>query len=154
MPTVRRYSRRLIKPEVNRSFGKSENDKIYNRTAWRKLSRVVKSNSPLCIQCLYNDEVKACDVTDHIIPVEKGGSFTDHRNLTTLCESCHNRKSAKEKKSGLYYCIEAITGMVPNPDDITLIKIFPIKLRTNEAFIYSSYNVDIGGGLRSDQFGN
>jgi len=150
MPTVRRHSRRLIKPEVNRSFGKGDNYKFYNSTRWRKLSKLLKSQSPLCVVCLFNNKVKPCSVTDHIIPVEHGGAMTDLQNLTTLCHSCHNKKSAKEKRKALYQAIDTPVGMVPNPNDKTLSKIFPHINQSNEKYIYSSFNVDIGGGVRSN----
>ena len=33
---------------------------------------------------------------DHITAIKDGGDRHDHSNLQTLCESCHNRKSAQE----------------------------------------------------------
>lgn len=34
---------------------------------------------------------------DHIVPIRKGGSRTDGRNLMTLCRTCHDIKTRLER---------------------------------------------------------
>lgn len=33
-----------------------------------------------------------------LVPINKGGAALDLRNLQSLCNSCHNRKSARERR--------------------------------------------------------
>jgi 5-methylcytosine-specific restriction endonuclease McrA len=36
-------------------------------------------------------------MVDHIKPINQGGSIWNKDNLQTLCNRCHNKKSAKDK---------------------------------------------------------
>jgi len=71
----------------------------YQSGRWKKLSRMVKNEEPLCRECLKNGRPEASKVADHIIPISEGGSEWDRDNLQGLCESCHNRKSAIESNT-------------------------------------------------------
>ncbi len=60
--------------------------------------RAIELNEePLCVECLKHNIVKPGRVRDHIKP-HKGdpGLFHDPRNRQTLCDDCHNRKTAIE----------------------------------------------------------
>ena len=81
------HSKRLAKP-----FAKRTQDKRYWSTLWRKLRKAWLKQSPVCVACGWT-----ANVVDHIRPVSQGGAFYDRNNLQSLCTSCHNRKSAKEK---------------------------------------------------------
>lgn len=71
--------------------------KKYNSQRWRKLSKWNLRNNPLCCECEEKGLFKPAKVTDHKHPVSKGGDFWDTNNFQSLCISCHNSKSAKEK---------------------------------------------------------
>ncbi|MDO7487031.1 HNH endonuclease signature motif containing protein [Peribacillus frigoritolerans] len=55
--------------------------------------------NPLCEHCLLMDKVTPMDVCDHIIELKDDWSLRlDISNLQSLCNSCHNKKTAKVKK--------------------------------------------------------
>lgn len=65
---------------------------------WQKERTAHLMRNPLCIECMKSDKITAAIVVDHIIP-HKGNMklFWDQSNWQSLCVSCHNSKSAKEK---------------------------------------------------------
>lgn len=74
-----------------------------NSKRWRKVRGIYKSSvGPICEACIYANEIgedsHICD-TDHIVPTELGGDYTDFRNLNRLCKYHHNKKSGKEAHS-------------------------------------------------------
>jgi 5-methylcytosine-specific restriction protein A len=78
------------------------NNKFYHTSEWRKLRAQYIRLNPLCAECERNDKLTDCTgkgagVVDHIQPIRLGGEALDINNLQTLCTSCHNIKSAKEK---------------------------------------------------------
>ena len=73
-------------------------DPFYDSPAWRKTSKKHLSLNPLCVSCVKKGKVTAAVHTDHIIPIEKGGSRLDPENLQGLCLKHHSSKSAKERK--------------------------------------------------------
>lgn len=66
-------------------------------TRWQRLRRTFLARHPLCVMCLANGDVTPATVVDHIVP-HKGdqAKLWDIDNLQSLCEKCHNRKTAKE----------------------------------------------------------
>lgn len=74
----------------------------YNRNPWKRLRNNYIRMNPFCQVC-----GKPGDVVDHIIPVNPldpmitmnglYGEFLNEANLQTLCHSCHNSKTAKER---------------------------------------------------------
>jgi len=73
-------------------FAKRKQEERYWSSDWRKLRKVWIRENPICVKCEW-----PANVVDHIRPVTDGGGFYDINNLQSLCTSCHNRKSAKEK---------------------------------------------------------
>ncbi|KAA9357221.1 HNH endonuclease signature motif containing protein [Larkinella humicola] len=79
------------------------NRDIYGLSRWTKCSRMHRSKHPLCVECLKKGILTDCSpgkktgVTDHIQPINQGGDPWDPENWQTLCNSCHNAKSGKEK---------------------------------------------------------
>lgn len=72
--------------------------KFYQGTFWRKIrSAILRRDNHLCQECKRNKKVKEGNYVDHIKPRHLGGG-EDFDNLETLCASCHNTKSAKERK--------------------------------------------------------
>jgi 5-methylcytosine-specific restriction enzyme A len=76
----------------------NKNTEFYNSWPWRKKAKAHKIKFPLCAECLKKDLTVVGTVADHIIPINAGGAKLDDNNIQTLCESCHNRKSASESR--------------------------------------------------------
>ena len=72
---------------------------FYSSSRWTKMARQTKlRDGYLCQECLSNGLYVQGNIADHIIPVNQDwGKRWDMGNLQTLCASCHNEKSAKEK---------------------------------------------------------
>jgi 5-methylcytosine-specific restriction endonuclease McrA len=47
--------------------------------------------------CTSQGRTTPATVTDHITPVRLGGDFWDTRNYQSLCQACHQAKSAAER---------------------------------------------------------
>lgn len=64
---------------------------------WRKARSVWLTEHPTCVHCLRTGHLVPATVVDHITP-HKGdsGLFWDRGNWQSLCEPCHNRKTASE----------------------------------------------------------
>ena len=87
------------KPKYER--GKSaEYQKLYNYR-WDKYSKYRLTKYPLCANCLDNGITKAATCTDHI-RAHKGNVklFRDKSNHQSLCDTCHNKKTATEGAFG------------------------------------------------------
>lgn len=89
-------------PKNSDRWNNNENYSIYNSPRWRSLAHINKKYQPLCVQCKEVGLVTACKITDHIIPIQHGGAVWLQDNFQSLCESCHNTKSAAEKEYPLY----------------------------------------------------
>lgn len=99
MPIIQRPNRTRTETKQERKPSGTEEDiKRYNTTYWRKIRKQVLLNEPLCRQCAKMGRVTAATVVDHIARARIDSSqFLDLNNLQPLCDSCHNRKSAKER---------------------------------------------------------
>ena len=64
---------------------------------WKKVRRSYLRSNPLCVECQKMGIIKAARVVDHIKP-HKGDMdlFWDEGNWQSLCEPCHNKKTARE----------------------------------------------------------
>lgn len=64
---------------------------------WYLASRIYRRQYPLCAECLRHGITSAAYCVDHIRP-HKGNPqlFWDRANWQSLCEKCHNTKSASE----------------------------------------------------------
>ena len=97
MPNIKKSCRRPSiaerKPQEGR---KHSNTKFYQSTAWRKLRKVKLEQDPLCEECLKKGIHNPAKVADHIVSINQGGAALDIANLQSLCNTCHNKKSAKE----------------------------------------------------------
>jgi 5-methylcytosine-specific restriction protein A len=65
--------------------------------AWmRTRERILRRDNGLCCECRRGGKLKlACEV-DHITPLRRGGT-DDEANLQSLCVSCHEAKSLRER---------------------------------------------------------
>lgn len=116
MPKISKKTFNLWPLSRKRSeYNRPENAAFYNSARWRKISRYHRGDNPLCAECERNGRYTGGDVCDHIIPIIFGGHPTHGHNLQTLCHSCHNKKSAKEKKQPLYASILVDGYLLPVP---------------------------------------
>lgn len=79
------------KPKRQRRFFAS--DDFYNSTPWRKVSKIIRRERPICEFC----HSELSDVVDHFYErrMPHGEFYELHdSNLNALCHSCHNRKTA------------------------------------------------------------
>ena len=76
----------------------SDGKNIYHGYRWKKLRHAYAEKNPLCEHCLRYDILTPVAVVDHVHEIEDGGEPYDYDNLQSLCHSCHNRKSAQERK--------------------------------------------------------
>jgi 5-methylcytosine-specific restriction endonuclease McrA len=67
----------------------------YNTGAWRKLRAAKLVAAPLCEHCKARGVLVRANTVDHNTPIAKGGApFPALEGLTSLCERCHNEKTA------------------------------------------------------------
>ena len=98
MPTIKKRTKRPWIPEKKPHEGYGHhNTKFYQSTAWRKLREEKLRKNPICEQCIRIGLIIPAQVVDHIVPINKGGAALDIDNLQSLCNPCHNRKSAMDK---------------------------------------------------------
>lgn len=76
------------------------NAKFYNGYEWRKKrEQIKKRDGGLCQECLRSGRTATGRVVDHIKPIKDNYELRlDDSNLETLCDVCHNKKTAKENK--------------------------------------------------------
>ena len=65
---------------------------------WQKVRKIYLRRNPLCFECLKEGRIEPATVVDHIEP-HRGDNekFWNEDNFQSLCERCHNRKTAKGK---------------------------------------------------------
>ena len=63
-----------------------------NSTTWRKIRAHQLAIEPLCRICGGEGITKVANTVDHI----DGDSWNNKNNFQSLCEPCHNRKTALE----------------------------------------------------------
>lgn len=84
-------------PERKAFERENDNSDFYNSWPWRKAAKRFKQSNPICVKCDEVGIVTPVKVVDHIIPINRGGEKLNEANFQSLCESCHNKKSALEK---------------------------------------------------------
>ena len=73
----------------------------YNTAKWAKLRRVKLNEKPLCEICERRGQIVAAVAVDHFKPIKQGGHpFPELAGLLSLCERCHNEKTAAFDKQG------------------------------------------------------
>lgn len=77
-------------------WGRPEDQRIYKSARWRRVREIVLSEDPYCKECKRNGKRTPATIVDHIKPIREGGEVWDGDNLQGLCQSCHNKKTAKE----------------------------------------------------------
>jgi 5-methylcytosine-specific restriction enzyme A len=73
---------------------------FYNSTEWMKVRHAaLVRDKYLCVHCLKSNRITKADVVDHIIPITVDWSKRlSLDNLQSLCHTCHNRKTAEDKR--------------------------------------------------------
>ena len=74
----------------------AKNAAFYHSAEWKKVRDLQLMQHPICQECERLGRVTPATVVDHI---NEGGDRLDQRNLQSLCETCHNRKSAREGRA-------------------------------------------------------
>jgi len=83
--------------EGDRVQWEGKNLAFYQSPVWRNLARAKRQRNPICEGCYKEGRVTPGEMVDHIKPIQQGGDPLSWDNLQTLCNSCHGRKSQKEK---------------------------------------------------------
>ena len=96
MPKLPESKHRPWMPKKPKFYREIDNASFYNSKRWRSVRKYFIKKNPICISCKRKNIDKAAKVVDHILPITMGGSQVDLKNLQSLCESCHNSKSARE----------------------------------------------------------
>ena len=86
------------RPRRKENYRGSSSARGYDRR-WRKARLRHLQNEPLCRICKKTNRITEATVVDHIIP-HRGNQalFWDRENWQSLCETCHNRKTATEDR--------------------------------------------------------
>ena len=69
----------------------------YGQARWKKLSKYFRMKNPLCVLCQAEGIVQASEVTDHIVPINKGGDPWAWSNLQAVCRHHNLSKAGKSK---------------------------------------------------------
>jgi 5-methylcytosine-specific restriction enzyme A len=94
-----RFSWEVETPEKGTwARGETADIKFYQSSYWRKIrASILSRDNHLCQECKRQDKIKEGIYVDHIINKHHGGN-DDFENLEVLCASCHNTKTAKERR--------------------------------------------------------
>ena len=73
---------------------------FYKTKQWTKLRLyVLQRDHYLCVPCQKQQRITAATICDHIIPYEVDmAKGLDPSNLQSVCQPCHNRKTAEDKR--------------------------------------------------------
>lgn len=86
----------LCKKQTAKTYNQQSRNKdssaIYNTTRWRKVRIQQLLRNPLC-KC-----GKIATIADHVKELKDGGEPFSFDNLESMCISCHNTKTAREKR--------------------------------------------------------
>jgi len=96
MPNLPKSRQRPWIPKKPQHLREVDNASFYNSKRWRALRNYYIQTNPLCAQCKRDNKVTAAQCVDHVKAISIGGSMVDINNLQSLCNNCHNKKSARE----------------------------------------------------------
>ncbi|UYL94103.1 HNH endonuclease [Geobacillus phage vB_GthS_PK5.1] len=73
---------------------------FYHSREWERTRlAVLARDNFLCQECLKNKRITRAVIADHIVPLLVAwDKRLDMSNLQSLCQSCHNRKTAEDKR--------------------------------------------------------
>jgi 5-methylcytosine-specific restriction protein A len=83
---------------VTRSRDAAERQKLYATQRWRRLRLAHLKDNPLCVECDKQGLLVPAVVVDHAHghAGDWRDRFFDADELQSLCQTCHNSKSARE----------------------------------------------------------
>lgn len=94
----REYEKAIIN-EYSKRRGPSTPDSFYQSRSWIKYRDWYRKQHPLCEDCLKAGRGPIpMKIVDHIIEIKDGGERFDEENTRSLCQECHNRKTALKRK--------------------------------------------------------
>jgi 5-methylcytosine-specific restriction protein A len=70
---------------------------FYGCKRWRTTRQVILGRDPICTKCHKTASTVVHHVIDARIWIQQGNDFYHESNLVGICESCHNRISAKRQ---------------------------------------------------------
>lgn len=73
----------------------------YNTAQWQRLRKAKLYANPLCQPCEAAHRIEVANTVDHDVPISAGGpAFPPIDQLTSMCPSCHSRKTARGVEAG------------------------------------------------------
>ena len=96
MPILPKGKSRSWIPIYKPKTRQHDNSNFYHSKAWRMTRKFYIKANPLCEQCTRDNRTTGGQMVDHIKALSIGGDRFHQSNLQTLCNSCHNKKNAKE----------------------------------------------------------
>ncbi len=87
----------IKEPILNKMEERERSDELYHTRRWTKLSKVFRTEHPLCAECERKGIITPSEVTDHIIPVGLC-DFWEQTNWQALCRKCNIIKGNRDKK--------------------------------------------------------
>ena len=98
MPRLPKGKSRPWIPKKPQHMREVDNASFYNSKRWRSLRNYYIQANPLCAQCKRDGLITSAQCVDHIRPISIYGMgvATDIKNLQSLCNSCHAKKSGRE----------------------------------------------------------
>ena len=98
MPILPKGKIRSWIPKAKPQERQHDNSNFYHSKGWRLTRKFYIKANPLCEQCTREGRTTGGQMVDHIKPISLGPTSLrlDQTNLQTLCNSCHNKKSANE----------------------------------------------------------
>ena len=82
---------------VDKGRSKLSRDGFYSSTPWIKTRDAYRKANPLCARCYAMGIIRPMAVVDHILPADDYPDLLfDWGNLQSLCDPCHNWKTAKD----------------------------------------------------------
>ena len=73
----------------------------YCTSRWQRLRQTKLADAPLCEICTRRGLIEPAVAVDHFTPIRRGGpAFPELHGLLSLCEPCHNEKTASFDKPG------------------------------------------------------
>jgi 5-methylcytosine-specific restriction endonuclease McrA len=85
----------------NRRSKRNRVNKVHRTNRWTKLSVRYRQDNPSCEVHKHYGIIEPATETDHIYRIADGGAPYDTNNLMSICNDCHNIKTAIENKGNL-----------------------------------------------------
>lgn len=103
MPSLPKPIRRPWQPApAKRAYAAhAARDSRYSSARWQAARAAQLARVPCCEACTAQGQVTAATVCDHRQPVRLGGDFWNTSNYQSLCQRCHQAKSAAERQQTL-----------------------------------------------------